>query len=207
MHRPLLSLLLCLLILPAQAGVYTYLDADGNRVYTDQPPSGNAERIELAPSNNMDRYAAPRPPAPPVMSQPLTPVYQVLRILIPEPDATIRDGAGNLIVSATSEPALQAGHSFRLIMDGQPVGKAGRSPVFPLENLDRGTHQISVEILDDKGRILERTPSQPFHMKRISLNEKRRANPCQKNDYGVRPECPIESKPKEPRNIPLLPFI
>ena len=116
MHRPLLSLLLCLLILPAQAGVYTYLDADGNRVYTDQPPSGNAERIELAPSNNMDRYAAPRPPAPPVMSQPLTPVYQVLRILIPEPDATIRDGAGSLIVSATSEPALQAGHSFRLIL-------------------------------------------------------------------------------------------
>jgi len=80
--------------------------------------------------------------------------------------------------------------------------------VFPMENIDRGTHQLSVEILDSQGRIVERTPSQPFHMKRISLAEKRRANPCKKKDWGVRPECPIEDKPKDPpKDIPLIPFI
>ena len=50
-------LLLCLLFglssISASAGVYTYIDADGNRVFTDQPPSGEAERIELAPGNQM----------------------------------------------------------------------------------------------------------------------------------------------------------
>jgi hypothetical protein len=207
MHRPLFVLLFGLSCLTAQAGVYTYIDADGNRVFTDQPQSEQAERIELAPSNAMSATQAPPPMAPPeVMSKELR--YQVLRILVPEPDATIRDMTGNLIISATSEPALHAGHSFRLIMDGKPASAAGRSPVFPLENIDRGTHQISVEILDASGRIVERTPSQPFHMKRTSLAEKRNANPCKKKDWGVRPECPIEDKPKDPpKDIPLIPFI
>jgi hypothetical protein len=206
MRRLSLGLLLSLLCLPALAGVYTYIDADGNRVFTDQPQSGHAERIELAPANEMG--ATQVAPVPPPQAIPPELSYQLLRILVPEPDAVIRDMAGNLIVTATSEPNLHAGHSFRLILNGKPASAAGRSPVFPLENLDRGTHQISVEIIDPQGRIVERTPSQPFHMKRTSLAEKRTANPCKKKDWGKRPECPIEDKPKDPpKDIPLVPFI
>lgn len=207
MRRLLFCLLLGLFSLPAQAGVYTYIDAEGNRVFTDQPPSEKAQKVEIAPSNKMAPTQAPPAAIPPYPATRVEPAYDVLRILVPEPDATIRDAAGNLIVTASSDPSLHAGHSFRLIMDGQPTGEAGRSPVFPLENIDRGTHQISVEIIDSQGRIVERTPSQPFHMKRISLAEKRRANPCKKGDWGVRPECPIEDKPPEPRDIPFVPFI
>jgi hypothetical protein len=202
------GILLCLLLLaqPGLAGVYTYIDEEGNRVFTDQPPAGNAQRIELAPSNSMPapQYAPPAASAPAPLP---APGYQVLRILVPEPDATIRDNSGGLIVSVTSEPALQDGHSYRLILDGQPVSEPGRSPVFPLENLDRGTHQLAVEILDAYGRTLERTPSQPFHMKRISLAQKRLVRPCKKDDYGVRPECPLKDKPPEKKDIPLVPFL
>lgn len=208
MRQLLFCLFICLLPLHAHAGVYTYIDADGNRVYTDQPQSNNAERIELAPSNNMSGGAPIQPPPVSLtMEEPKPPAYQMLRILIPEPDATIREITGNMIVTLTSEPGLLPEHSYRLLLDGQIVGTPGRSPVFPLENIDRGTHQLSAEIIDASGRILERTPSQPFHMKRISLSEKRRAHPCEKADYGVRPECPIADKPKEPRDIPLIPFI
>lgn len=208
MRQLLLCLLTGLLALHANAGVYTYIDQDGNRVYTDQPQSENAEQIQLAPSNDMQSNDVPRPPPTMLANPPEAPYYQVLRLLIPEPDATIRDLAGNLIVTITSEPSLLPEHNFRLIMDGQPVGVVGRSPVFPLENIDRGTHQLSAEIIDADGRIVERTPSQPFHMKRISLAEKRRADPCKKKDYGVRPECPLSDKPPEPpKDIPLVPFI
>ena len=44
-------------------------------------------------------------------------------------------------------------------------------------------------------------------MQRISLAQKRKANPCKKADYGVRPECPIKDKPVEKKNIPFVPFI
>ena len=199
-------LCLTLLCLPLQAQVYTYIDAEGNRVFTDRPATGNAKRIELAPSNSMP---APVPAAPsaPEPSTPQAPAYQLLRILVPQPDATIRDSAGNLIVTASSDPALLPGHGYRLLLDGEPLGEASRSPVIPLANIDRGTHQLAVEIVDAEGRTLERTPSQPFHMLRISLAQKRMVRPCQKADFGVRPECPLKDKPPEKKDIPLVPFI
>ncbi|MGH8436854.1 MAG: DUF4124 domain-containing protein [Pseudomonas sp.] len=202
-------ILLCLLLigLPVAAEVYTYIDNEGNRVFTDQPKPGNAKRIELAPSNSMPTNSTP-PPAP-VQAAPATPpAYQLLRILIPEPDATIRDGSsGDLIVTATSEPGLLAGHNYRLLLDGQTVGGPSRSPVFPLSNLARGTHQLAVEILDSNGRTLERTPNQPVHVLRISLEQKRMVRPCKIKDYGVRPECPLKDKPPIKKDFPFLPFI
>ncbi|WP_445940359.1 DUF4124 domain-containing protein [Pseudomonas sp.] len=204
--RNLLFCGLMLLALPAFAQVYTYIDAEGNRVFTDKPRSGDVERVELAPSNSMptiQTQTAPTVEAPPEPSQ----RYSLLRILVPQPDATIRDSAGNLIVSINSEPKLFPQHSYRLLLDGVQVGEAGSSPVFPLENIDRGTHQLAVEIIDLQGRIIERTPTQPFHMLRISLAQKRMVNPCKKADYGVRPECPLKDKPPEKKDIPFVPFI
>lgn len=197
---PLLLLVLCLLSgwgLPAPADVFTYIDANGNRVFTDQPGKG-ARRVAIPPTNNLTAT----PPSPKAHAAPKAKAkamahYQLLRILVPEPDATIRNMQGDLIVTATSDPALQQGHAYRLLLDGQPVADAGRSPVFPLRNIDRGTHQLSVEIVEESGRVVERTPNQPFHMQRISLEQKRLARPCKAGEYGVRPECPLVLKPAE----------
>ncbi len=202
-------LLLCLLLLgqPLLAEVYTYIDAEGNRVFTDKPKAGNAQRVTITPSNGMSAVPSPAPAAAPAQTDTPALAYQMLRILLPQPDATIRDSAGNLIVTATSEPVLHPGHGYRLLLDGQVVGAAGRSPVFALENVDRGTHQLAVEIVDAQGRIVERTPSQPLHMLRISLAQKRLVKPCKKDEYGVRPECPLKDKPEEKSDIPLVPFL
>ena len=200
---------LLLLALPAVADVYTYIDSEGNRVFTDQP-RGNAKKVEIAPTNGMNQNNKPtvrKAPAPVAPAE--LPAYNLLRILIPEPDATVQEGSsGNLIVTATSDPPLMPGHNYRLLLDGKVAGEPGRSPVFSLTNLDRGTHTLAAEIIDAQGRILERTPSQPVHIVRTSLDSKRRANPCKKDDYGVRPECPIKDKPEEDDDgIPLIPFI
>jgi len=206
MRRLLLSLLL-VAACPALAQVYTYIDAEGNRVFTDQPKAGNAKHVQMAPTNGMAQ-TTPRGPAekaaPAVV---VPPSYQLLRILVPEPDAVLNDGTGDIIVSATSEPALLPAHNYRLIVDGQPAGEPARSPVFPLQGLARGTHQLAVEILDAEGRTLERTPSQPLHVRLTSLEQKRNARPCKLKDYGVRPECPLKDKPIKPRDIPYVPFI
>lgn len=206
--HPVAFLLLAVLSISAMAEVYTYVDAQGNRVFTDRPKAGNAKRVEMAPMNEMpapqvrakrETASHPAPIAPPV--------YQVLRILFPAPDAMVEDAAGNLMVTVSSEPPLLPEHSYRLLLDGKHVGTPGRSAVFPLENLDRGTHQLAVEIIDSRGLVMERTPSQPVHVRRDSLDSKRRAQPCQLADYGVRPECALKDKPEPDNDIPLIPFI
>lgn len=201
----LLCATLLLAPLPLSAQVYTYIDAEGNRVFTDQPRSQNAQRVELAPSNQMPAVMTSTPTIEQPEPEQPTARYQVLRILVPQPDATVRENAGNLIVTVSSEPALLPGHSYRLLLNGNEAGKTGPSPVFPLEHIDRGTHQLAVEIIDSQGRIIERTPSQPFHLHRMSLAQKRRINPCKLDDYGVRPECPIADKPAEKKS--LIPFL
>lgn len=201
--RVVSSLLICVLMLvgySVQADVYTYIDAEGNRVYTDQPHH-NAKKVDIAPSNNM--AAPPKKSAAKSTSRTLPPlfIYQLLRILAPEPDATIRDMQGNLIVTVTNDPSLQPGHSYRLLLDGNPYGALARSPVFPLTNIDRGTHQLSIEIVDQYGRVAERTPNQPFHLFRTSLAQKRLAQPCKNEEYGIRPECQLKDKPAEESSI------
>ncbi|MHC8311593.1 DUF4124 domain-containing protein [Pseudomonas sp. GT1P32] len=197
----------CLIALSASAEVFTYIDAQGNRVFTDQPGTGNAKRVPLATSNRMSANptgAAPMIAEKRTETKPLF-RYDMLRVLVPEPDATIRSSAGELIVSVTSEPGLQRGHRYRLLLDGQPTAEPGPSPVFALSNIDRGSHNLSVEILDEQGRIVERTANQPFHMLRISLAQKRQVKPCALTDYGQRPECPLKDKLIEPKN-PFLRF-
>jgi hypothetical protein len=200
-------LIACLIVLPVSAEVFTYIDAQGNRVFTDQPGSRNAKRVPLATSNRM---SANPTGAAPVIAEKKTETrplfrYDLLRVLVAEPDATIRSSAGELIVSITSEPGLQPGHRYRLLLDGQPTAEPGPSPVFALSNIDRGSHNLSVEILDEHGRTVERTANQPFHMLRISLAQKRQVKPCTLTDYGQRPECPLKDKPEEEKN-PFLRF-
>ncbi|WLI12293.1 DUF4124 domain-containing protein [Pseudomonas sp. FP603] len=191
-------LVACLISLPAMAEVFTYIDAQGNRVFTDQPGTRNAKRVPLATSNRMSANPSGAAPMTAAKNQ-AKPLfhYDMLRVLVPEPDATIRSTAGELIVSVTSEPGLQQGHRYRLLLDGQPTAEPGPSPVFALSDIDRGSHHLSVEILDEQGRTVERTANQPFHMQRISLAQKRQVKPCVLSDYGQRPECPLKDKPEE----------
>lgn len=193
-----LLMLLALLAGSTQAAVYTYVDANGNRVYTDQPHKG-AERLQMpaAPSVSPTPAAPQRSVTIPAVKRPPAVRYQMLRILLPLPDTAVREENGELIVTVTSEPALQEGHRYRLLLDGNVAQEPGRSPVFALKNVDRGTHTLAAEIIDYDDYVIERTPAQPVHLQRISLIQKRRVHPCKRAEYGVRPECPLKDKPED----------
>lgn len=191
----------------ANAAVYTYTDADGNRVFTDRPGSRAAEAVETRPANSM--AAQPVPDATPpvkVMKAPV-PGYRLLEIVQPEPEATVRNNAGTLAVSVTSDPPLHPGHQFRLLLDGVAASPPGSSPTITVDNVDRGSHHMVVEVLDASGETVQRSAPRVIHMMRTSLAQRRMVNPCQKADYGVRPECPLKDKPKEKRDIPFVPFL
>ena len=206
LRLPLL-LVTALCSLPLPAAVYTYVDAEGNRVFTDQPDIEGASRVHVRPPNvsapdtPVKKLSPPEPvaavqaEAPP---EPVMPAYQLLRIALPEPDAAVQSNGGGLLVVLESDPPLQQGHFYRLEMDGQIQGVPSRSPVFTLEGIERGTHQLAGEIIDSKGEVLERTPAQPVHVQRMTMEQRRRVNNCKEEDYGKRKECPLSLQPRRP---------
>lgn len=209
--RYFICLLALLIALPTSAQVYTYIDENGERVFTDSPPKGQkTQTVNIAPRNT-NTLAAPAKPAAAIEVQQLAPpaeqsvqAYSLLRILTPEPDASVRANDRSVLVTITSEPSLQANHQFRLIMDGK-ITTSSSSPVIQVNEVDRGSHMIAVEIIDQHGLIIERTPSQPFHLKQTTLADKRRVKPCAYKEFGVRPECPLKDKPaKDPDKPPIL---
>jgi hypothetical protein len=202
-----LSGLLLAFALPASAAIYSYTDAEGNRVFTDRPGGRAAEQVETKPANRMAAQPVPPPKQVVKVLKATTPGYTVLDIVQPDPDATIRNNAGELAVSVTSNPALHPGHQYRLLLDGAPAGAPGESPVLMLQNVDRGSHQLVVEVIDSQGKSLQSSTPRVFHMMRTSLAQRRMVNPCKKGDYGVRPECPLKDKPKEKKDIPFVPFL
>ena len=53
--RLLVTSLLLSLTLPVSAQIYQYKDANGNTVYTNQPPQGqDAEQVQLPPTNSVE---------------------------------------------------------------------------------------------------------------------------------------------------------
>ena len=54
------------------------------------------------------------------------------------------------------------------MMDGA-VAQEGAQASFSLANVDRGTHTIAVEILDESGNVLIRSQDSTFHMLRYRI--------------------------------------
>lgn len=194
--------------LPVGAQVFTYIDESGNRVFTDRPRNQAAQAVESRITNSMP--ATPVAPRAPAVARPTAEpavTYTQLQILAPADDATIRNNAGDLEVAIDSQPPLHAGHFFRITLDGAPAGEASTSTLHPLHNVDRGSHRLVIEIVDAQGKTIQQSSPHTFHMMRTSLAQRRMVNPCKKDDFGVRPECPLKDKPPEKKNIPFVPFL
>lgn len=168
--RPLLACLLLALALPASAQIYKYIDANGNTVFTNQPPEGvAAESINLPPTNTVETQTpatAPDSSNDPAQSEA---PYAVLSLTgIPDEDA-IRANNGSFVVGVNIEPRLQPGHLLRLILDGQPYGQASNVPSLQLTELDRGEHSLAVAVMA-ADRIVQQSASETFTVQRVSVN-------------------------------------
>lgn len=174
------------------AQVYSYRDASGALMFSDRPPHDGAQPLAPRPINRMPALSAPAAPTTTpnlVRTQQRSP-YRHLAILSPRPDAAHPDVSGDLRVELGSEPPLLPGHAYRLMLDGQP--QSG----LQLRNLDRGSHQLVAQIIDETERVLAASAEQIVHIQRPSLINKRRLRPCAADgEDRERPEC-------DPRHLP-----
>lgn len=169
----------------AATKIFKTVDADGNVVFSDLPPgaSQNAETVEVQEPNVFTSDATITPL--PGDGEPwavagededegpeLTQGYRSVTIATPAHDASVRENTGNVNVVAQLVPALQSGHSARLLLDDVAAGlagTAGEDVTFVLTNIDRGTHTLKVEVLDGNGAVVFQSNQSTFHLLRYSI--------------------------------------
>ncbi|MGV8841821.1 MAG: DUF4124 domain-containing protein [Pseudomonas sp.] len=172
--RLLFTCLLLALTLPASAQIYTYTDATGNRIYTDRPPLGtDAQAVELPALNTVESVEENTRRLSPPADNPGThaAVYRLLQIDGLPSGQALRANNGSFSVTVMLEPALQPGHQLRLLLDGQPYGEPSRGPHLQLTNIDRGTHQLAVQVLS-AGQPIQQSPPQEFTLQRVSVHNR-----------------------------------
>lgn len=167
--RPLLAGLLLALALPATAQIYKYTDANGNTVFTNQPPDGAAsEKVELPPTNAIQAQPPSTPASDPASTE-LEAIYQVLELIdIPDAEA-LRANNGTFSVSVRLEPRLQPSHSLRLRLDGQPYGQAVNVPRLQVVNVDRGEHSLAVDVLAGT-KVVQSSAPVSFTVQRVNTS-------------------------------------
>ena len=181
MLRILLPLLCVLGLLagPASAQIYSSTDADGNRVFSDQPGPG-ASQVELPPTNVIPRtpttsYSSGRSSNDDVRSGNDAP-YQQLSITSPAHDSSLRSNEGTLSLTVVTDPPLGGSHLLRLSIDGvlSQTGVPGTGSAthqLTAHNIDRGTHEVAAVVVDARGTELQRSPSITLHLQRTSVNQ------------------------------------
>jgi hypothetical protein len=103
--------------------------------------------------------------------------YQSVRIVAPEPEATIHDNNGRLTIAIAISPPLrrEAGDRLTLLLDDKAVAE-GQKLKFRLKNIDRGSHSLQVQVNAADGTVLATSPPVTFHMWRASRLFRNRQN-------------------------------
>ncbi len=178
---PLAWALYVIPIAAAQSPIYKIVDKDGNVSYTDVPPgkSQNTTVVTDAPTIKFESKAAnnadsddeaaevPNADEQDEQAEAKYREYQEIAIVFPPNDEAVRANNGDIVLRASLVPALRRGHMLRFSLDNQPVGTVASNQL-ALTNVDRGTHDVRVDVLDKNNAVLKSSASSIFHLKRSS---------------------------------------
>lgn len=177
--------LIVLLAMPllASAQIYRYTDANGNVVLTDKPPQdAQAEQVDVRTPNAVKVEPSTLPPELEPFSKENMPAYRVLKIASPVANASVRSNNGDFKVTVRLDPVLRPGHSLQVLLDGSPVGVAGNSPL-QLRNIERGTHQLAVMVLDAQQNEVQRSEALTITVQRTADSSDVSLPPDPENPY------------------------
>ena len=164
----------CLTVFSAHAELFKWKDADGNLIFSDQPPpskdkaESEVEQVELP-----QIITVPAPKTSSVTSTSaskgsISPVrYKELTIVEPVHDTAVRENSGNvkITVRVLPENFAETGAILAIYMDGNEVSKGPQTSV-QLMNIDRGTHTLKAELLNSAGHVVKATRPTVFHLQR-----------------------------------------
>jgi len=142
--------------------VYKKTNPDGSVVFTDQP-STDTEEVQIRKPTT---YTPTRLPSLSLPTKKLQPNYNYsLTINKPANDSTIV-GVSDVIVSVSVQPSIsRTGHQLRYQLAGKSIISRNATETFT--NVDRGTHNLTVSVVNKNGEVVSPVVSTTFHMKRF----------------------------------------
>jgi Domain of unknown function (DUF4124) len=157
----------------AATTVYTWVDANGETHYSDQPHPG-ARKMEVAGVATFSLPPAPHDSSdatPPPRARPQA------RCSIASPaDQQMFMNAWSVTGQVEVPPNLTADDHVVLLLDGKVLtGVAGLSGAFTLDHLDRGSHTLAAQVESADGRVICQASPVTFYVHQPS---KRAPNPA-----------------------------
>ncbi|MFA0441621.1 hypothetical protein BCU70_18210 [Vibrio sp. 10N.286.49.C2] len=91
-----------------------------------------------------------------------------VRITAPAHDATIRSNPGFIEVTGDINRNLDIGDKLQLLLDGKPYGAPKSNPYWSLKYIDRGTHTLTIQILQS-GKVIASSDTITVHLHRTTV--------------------------------------
>jgi len=154
---------------------WTWVDAEGTRHYSDRPVPG-AEQVELAGAQAFGSAGRASRAARATGETTGAPgeAYQTVEVVSPAEQETLWNIGTALPVQVRFQPALQTGHRYDLLLDGQRRNVNTSNARVTLPDVYRGEHTLQVVVLDSAGKELARSPARVFFVQQTStLNPSR----------------------------------
>lgn len=167
-------LLLFTLPLYSAQTVHRWVDEQGNVHFSDQPSGQHqSELIEVVPPTPSST-PVPEAPQPEVVASAEAanaqrPTGPLLIIESPSNGEIVRENSGLVIVKASLAPLPTGSFTMRVILDGQQKGSANNTLVVELENVERGMHQLELQVFDESGKLLASSSKTTFYLLRVSV--------------------------------------
>lgn len=165
----ILVIILSTRIVSAEDKVYHWLDEKGINHFSDTAIP-NAEEIQISNQNlllnNPKDTNKANTQLPTIVPPKIT--YQA-SITAPINDNVLRSNDGTIDIQVSITPEKENEQKLQLFLDGKAIGKAQISTTIRALNIDRGTHQLQVNLLDKAGNILAKTQIITIHLLRASV--------------------------------------
>jgi hypothetical protein len=157
--------------------VYKWVDKDGVVHYSSQPPSEGAQPAKLPPLQTYKGGTAPKlekfdKGAPKANSN-----YAQIQIVAPSHDETFRGGERVVPVGVLVTPALEPEQRLIYLLDGTPASQPTTDTSFALTEVDRGTHTVTVSLVDAAGNELASSSGVTFHVKPPTVDQAGKSKP------------------------------
>ncbi len=149
--------------------VYRWVDKNGTVHYSDKKVAG-AERIsiQISPSHKVPAAPAIAPTKTKPVAEQSNTKYRA-SITSPAHDSTLYENTGTISVNVDIKPAFEEGQTLQLLIDGTPVGEKHQSTTLLVTNVDRGSHNLQVQLIDKNGKIIASSEIITVHLRRASV--------------------------------------